>query len=130
MNNSMLHSSLWLRQPASVLTTTRLLLAPHRGAQNRGTQRVWKQPDVRQLRDQPTLNRLKGVLQLTQHSLPDPAAHRQGHTYSADGQQALLSRPGGRTSRLSDPRATFNYKRRTEQPRMNMKDFRKFYNSS
>ncbi|TPP51332.1 hypothetical protein CGC20_18120 [Leishmania donovani] len=103
------------------------------GTQHRihGRPRTWKQPDIRQLRNAPTLHRVHGILQLAQRSLPDPASHRQGHTYVANAQGSLLSRPGGRVSRLSDPGATFHYKRRAGRPpRINTQAFRKHYNSS
>lgn len=126
----MLRCSQWLSQPAVAFAATGCCLAARRGPHGQRGQRVWRQPDVRQLRDQPSLNRLQGIVQLAQHSLPDPASHRQGHTYMADAQGALLSRPGGRTSRLSDARATFHYKKWIQTPRLNTKAFRKYYNSS
>lgn len=124
----MLHYSLWLCRPATPFATSTSLLASRA---SHGRPRMWKQPDIRQLRNAPTLHRLHGILQLTQRSLPDPASHRQGHTYVANAQGSLLSRPGGRVSRLSDPGATFHYKRRAGRlPRMNTPAFRKHYNSS
>ncbi|KAG5478684.1 hypothetical protein LSCM1_06088 [Leishmania martiniquensis] len=124
----MLHCSLWLCRPAAPFTASLSSLASHAGQRRL---RAWKQPDVRQLRNTPKLHRLRGILELTQRGLPDPASHRQGHTYVANAQGSLLSRPGGRVSRLSDPHATFHYKRRGGQPpRMNTQAFRRYYNWS
>ncbi|KAG5504400.1 hypothetical protein JKF63_04851 [Porcisia hertigi] len=124
----MLHCSLLLCRPGLPFFPSAPLLASRTG-HNRS--RTWSQPDIRQLRNTPTLHRLQGVLQLTQRNLPDPASHRQGHTYVSNAQGSLLSRPGGRASRLSDPCATFHYRRRTGRPpRVNTQAFRKYYNSS
>lgn len=126
----MLHSSLWLCRPAAGLAAvTAPLLAPP--SKRSRSPRTWKQPDVRQLRNAPKLHRLQGILQLSQRGLPDPASQRQGHTFMADAQTSLLSRPGGRSSRLSDPRALFHCKPRSATaPRFNSGAFRKHYNSS
>ncbi|KAG5501247.1 hypothetical protein JIQ42_06247 [Leishmania sp. Namibia] len=124
----MLHCSLWLCRPGLPLAASVSLLASHGGHRR---SRTWKQPDIRQLRNAPKLHRLHGILQLAQRSLPDPASHRQGHTYVANAQGSLLSRPGGRVSRLSDPNATFHYRRREGgPPRVNTQAFRKHYNWS
>ncbi|KAK7194296.1 hypothetical protein NESM_000344600 [Novymonas esmeraldas] len=126
----MLHCSLWLCRPAAAaFSVSATALSARTGARRRS--RTWQQPDVRQFGNTPKVHRLRGVLQLTQHGLPDPAAHRGGHTYEASGQVSLLSRPGGRVSRLSDPAARFHYQRRTPRPpRFNGRAFRQYFNSS
>ncbi|KAH9593348.1 hypothetical protein LSM04_001178 [Trypanosoma melophagium] len=70
------------------------------------SRRSWKLMDIR--RRPPTLNRLQGVLQFTQHPT-SVADHRRGHHFDASAQTALYSRPG-RVGNLHNPDATWHLK--------------------